>query len=176
MKSNQEIWTPVAEYEDLYIVSNMGRLARKFKSGYKLLHPSDNQRGYQKVTLSRGGVLRTFSVHRLVALHFLPNPLSLPEVNHINEDKMDNRACNLEWCDRSYNVNFGTRTEKQKTKVSRPVVQITLIGFPVAVYESGIQAERETNICSQSICACCRGKRKTAGGYRWLYEEDWGYE
>ena len=53
-----------------------------------------------------------YSVHRLVAIAFLPNPDNLPEVNHRDEDKINNSVENLEWCDGKYNVNYGTRNDR----------------------------------------------------------------
>jgi hypothetical protein len=98
--------------------------------------------------------------------------MDLPEVNHINENKLDNRAENLEWCDRAYNVNFGGRTEQQKAKVSKSVVQLSTNDEVIAVFPSGIQAAREFQISSSAITACCRGNRKTAGGFKWKYEKE----
>lgn len=165
-----EKWIPIQGFEGLYLVSNFGNVRSQRKN--RNLRIRRSTRGYGQVNLFKDGILTTHRVHRLVALHFIQNPLNLPEINHINENKLDNRAENLEWCDRSYNVNFGGRTEKQKVKVSRPVVQHSLEGDILAVFPSCIQAARELKISSSGISECCRGKRKTLGGFKWKYEKE----
>ena len=168
--STEEIWKPIQGYEDSYLVSNLGNI-RGLKRN-KILRVRKSPRGYGQVNLSKRGVMKTHRVHRLVAAHFLPNPLNLPEVNHLNENKLDNRVENLEWCTRSHNVNYGNRTKKQKAKVSIPVVQFSLNGDQIAVYPSAIQAARELKLSHSSISECCRGKRKTLGGYKWKYKQE----
>lgn len=162
-----EIWKDITKYEGLYQISNFGNI-RNFRTG-RMLKKQRNTRGYHKVNLSKDGKLQTISVHRLVANHFISNPYRLLEVNHINEDKFDNRVENLEWCTRSYNVNYGNRIEKQKVKVSKPVQQFSKRGEIISSYPSIIQAGRENNLSNSCISACCRGLRHTCGGYVWQY-------
>lgn len=168
--SADETWRPIPGFEGLYKVSNLGNVFSLHRN--KILRVRINRRGYGQVNLSKNGVLTTHRVHRLVANSFVPNPKNNREVNHINENKLDNRAENLEWCNRAYNVNYGNRTEKQKAKLSIPVVQLSLSGVQIAVFPSGIQAARELKLSSSSISACCRGKRKTIGGFKWKYEKE----
>ena len=74
----------------------------------RILNLSDNGIGYLRVQLYSNNKAKRFFVHRLVAITFIPNPDNLPEVNHIDEDKTNNRVDNLEFCDHKYNLNFGT--------------------------------------------------------------------
>lgn len=104
--ATDERWLPIKGYEELYLISNFGRVMNKATS--RVLRIRYTRGGYARVNLSKNGQIKTHRIHRLVGEHFVPNPLNLPEINHINEVKADNRAENLEWCDRSYNVNFGT--------------------------------------------------------------------
>lgn len=114
-----EEWRVVPGYEGLYEVSNTGRVRSfdryvKYSNGQihlhkgKVLSPGKNTKGYLFVILTCNRKRKTINVHRLVAIAFLPNPDNLPEVNHIDEDKTNNRVENLEWCDRNYNLNYGT--------------------------------------------------------------------
>lgn len=104
-----EVWKPIPGFED-YEISSEGRVWSKRTQ--KILSVQDNGRGYKLVKL--GSNKNRFLVHRLVCLLFInnPDPEHLTEVNHINEDKGDNRSCNLEWCDRKYNLNYGRRKSK----------------------------------------------------------------
>ena len=120
-----EEWRPIEGYEGLYEVSNTGRVRsvdryvvdslghRKFYKG-KVLIPVKSNLGYLLVSLCCNGKHKMFLVHRLTAQAFLPNPDNLPEVNHLDEDKTNNRVDNLEFCDRSYNINYGSRNIRVK--------------------------------------------------------------
>ena len=79
----------------------------------KVLSPGKDTDGYLKVCLSCNGKNKMFFVHRLVAEAFLPNPDNLPQVNHKDEDKSNNRVDNLEWCSQLYNNIYGSRMERQ---------------------------------------------------------------
>jgi hypothetical protein len=98
-----ERWMPVAEYP-LYEASSSGRVRNAHT--LHVLKPAPNSKGYLCALLYRGGKRdrRSFLVHRLVAQAFLPNPFNLPQVNHLNGQKKDNRVFNLEWCTQSHNM------------------------------------------------------------------------
>ena len=114
-----EEWRPIEGYEGLYEVSSYGRVRsldrydsrNHFRRG-RILKLSYDTVGYLIVGLHSNGKAKTYLVHRLVAQAFIPNPDNLPEVNHIDEDKMNNRVDNLEMCNREYNSNFGTRNDR----------------------------------------------------------------
>ena len=160
---NNETWLPVAGYENLYEVSSLGRV-RSLVSG-RVMRPAKNRYGYLKVNLYKNGKHKTHTVHRLVATAFLENPLNLPQVNHKNERKDDNRVENLEWCDARYNCTYGSLADRV-----REVYQYDLDGAPVACYPSVMEAERQTGVNSGAITLCANRKRKTQGGYQWRYE------
>lgn len=103
-----EIWKDVPGYEGRYQVSNIGRVKRFFwgKRSCKpeIMQPTKSK-GYLIVGLNDGSSkIKTFGVHRLVALAFIPNPESKPETNHKDLNKTNNRAENLEWATSSENV------------------------------------------------------------------------
>lgn len=104
-----EEWRPIEGYEGLYEVSNTGFVRRV--SDLMVLKFSD-LKGYCRVRLRKDGKRKMYLVHRLVAQAFIPNPLNLPQVNHIDENKKNNNIDNLEWCDQIYNNLYGTRLER----------------------------------------------------------------
>lgn len=105
----REIWLPVEGYEGLYEVSDFGRVRSLYNRTCekRILKTGRDKDGYLMVNLYKNDKQKTFKVHRLVALAFVPNMFGDDCVNHINEDKTDNRAENLMWCSRKENNNWG---------------------------------------------------------------------
>ena len=160
-----EEWRDVAGYEGLYQVSDQGRV-KSFKwNKERFLKPSMDKDGYLLVTLCAGGKRKTLKVHRLVCEAFHENPDNKPQVNHINEDKTDNRACNLEWCTCKQNVNHGSRNER----VSKPVGQYSLDGKLIKLWPSTMEAERQAGFNHGNISQVANGKYKQAYGCIWKY-------
>lgn len=125
MGNSLEIWKPVVGYEPLYEVSNLGnikslvkRIVRKNGADfYKKEHPMricDNGKGYKNLGLTKNGCTKTQFVHRIVCQAFNPNPDNLPEVNHLDGDKANNKASNLEWTTRALNNLHAHRTGLNK--------------------------------------------------------------
>ena len=164
-----EQWKAISETGGLYEVSTMGRVRRT--STQKILSQKMQGNGYLSVHLSINGKLVTRNVHRLVALAFVENPGNHTQVNHINEDKTDNRVENIEWCSPSYNCKYGHRNEKMVESRRRPVVQMDLHGNIITVFQVLNEAGRKTGISPAHICDVCNGKRNTAGGYVWKYSK-----
>ena len=176
-----EIWKDIDGYPD-YMVSNMGRVKSlernvvKGKGGLykieeKILKSIKKRDGYLQINLSKDGKQKTHLIHRLVAQAFLLNPNNLVEINHIDEDKTNNRADNLEWCSREYNCNYGTRNER----ISIPILQFSKTDEFIKKWDSAREVERELNIAHNQITACCKKRKdyKTAGGYKWGYVDDY---
>ena len=185
---NQEKWKDINGYEGLYQVSNMGRVkslerAVPSKNGSKrtirerILKSRITPNGYSQVFLFNGRRKgKLLLVHRLVCEAFHENPENKPEVNHINENKLDNRACNLEWVTRKENCNYGTRPARiAKANVknkSKSVGQYTLDGKLIKVWQSIREVERQLGFSNANISKATRDERKTAYGYVWKYIEE----
>ena len=135
----------------------------------KSLRSHDNGHGYKTVCLCIDGKPKHYYVHRLVASAFVENPNDYPEVNHIDEDRGNNRAENLEWCTSKYNKNYGRRAERFGRRRGRPVV---CLETGQVFYSSG-DAGRNMGIRREDIHACCTGYRNThsAGGYHWAFAD-----
>ena len=177
LMKNEE-WRDVVGYEGRYQVSSMGRvksLERKDCLGRtvkeRILKPVVRGKGYLKVGLCAGGKKKHFFVHRLVCQAFHDNPDNKPQVNHLNEDKKDNRACNLEWCTRRENCNHGTRNKRSAKNRSKSVGQYTLDGELVKIWPSATEAQRQVGFGQGNICQAANGKFKQVYGFTWKYVE-----
>lgn len=146
----------------------------------RFLTPSLNNNqghGYLQIQLFIEGKRVVKKIHRLVAEAFIPNPNSLPCVNHKDENVLNNHYTNLEWCDYGYNNNYGTRkarvAEKLKTTQSnmRRVRAINITTGEEKVFISVAEAARETGDINHrpNIVACLNGRQKSAYGYKWEY-------
>lgn len=175
-----EIWKPIKGYEGLYEVSNLGEVRGVYKKipyrdgfrnrqGKKL--KQNNMKGYAQVKLQNKNQRKLYLVHRLVAEAFIPNPDNLPEVNHIDGNKQNNRVDNLEWCTRKENMIHSV--EKHIRTDLKPVDMYSLNDEFICTFPSLHMASNKTGIIRNNISNCCKGKYgyKTAGGYKWKYHE-----
>lgn len=171
MKQEQEIWKDIDGYEGKYQVSNLGRVRSfRIKSEGVILAQRQNADGYYMAKICG----RSVSVHRLVAKAFVNGYREGLQVNHKNENKIDNCADNLEWVTFKENINHGTRNKRAAGNISKAisvaVCQYDADNRLVAIYTSQAEAERVTGISSRQISAVCCGHRKSTGGYKWAYK------
>ena len=182
-----EIWRDIPGYEGLYQVSNLGNVKSlnwKSTGREKNLYLKPHNKGYYQVELAKNGRKKTFVVHRLVALAFIENPNGFSCINHKDEDKHNNCVENLEWCTASYNVKYSLARKQRTTHVSRRkgcrykgtnsdkhILQIAPDGTIVKEWECPREIFCKTGMSDWSISECCRGKRKTAYGYKWQYAD-----
>ena len=168
----EEIWKDIEGYEGLYQVSNMGRV-RSLRRNIILKNKIESNR-YERVVLSTNNIPKGYSVHRLVANAFIPNPNNYPIVNHKDENRTNNCVDNLEWCTQKYNVNYGTGISKRVKSQSKKVLQFKTDGTFVKEWESTMSVQRNLGICQSHIVQVCKGKRRIAHGYIWKYKKEEG--
>lgn len=174
-----EEWKTIEDFPN-YMVSSEGRV-KNIKYN-RLLKPRFNDRGYISFVLYNNGKNHTFRVNRLVAQIFIPNPENKPYIDHINGIRDDNRVCNLRWATHKENMNNpqtklklrnnnGQKiaTEYAIVKNSKPIVQFSKNGDFIRKWDSASIAEQNGKFNANTIRDCCKGKRKTCGGYKWHY-------
>lgn len=169
-------WQDIKTHGGRYEVSRDGRV----RNNGKILRGWISTKGYAKVSICGSSL----SIHRLVALAFIPNPKGFGEINHIDGDKLNNDASNLEWCSRSHNMkhayaaglhpgvilkgtdspNYGRNGARHCQSV--PVRAMFLDGS-FKDYESQSLAERD-GFSGPKISECIRGKRLHHGGAKWM--------
>lgn len=159
-------------YEGKYAITSCGKVWSYYINNFLSQHI--DRKGYQRVMLHLNGKQKLWSVHRLVAITYIPNPNNFPEVNHKDENKLNNSINNLEWCDRKYNLNYGTARERsaERQKKTSPFNKRVLCVETGIIYFSAQEAKRQTGINNTSISKVCNGKRNVAGGYHWKYIDD----
>jgi hypothetical protein len=192
---NKEDWRPVIGFEAEYLISNHGRVWSNHS--HKVLKNKCTQ-GYHYVSLCSGGFRQERRIHRLVAEAFIPNPYGKTTVNHINENKSDNRVENLEWATTQEQNVHGTRTSRAMANTDwearsaktdyeeiarkhdyytmnrdqmKPVLQFDGHGIFIARHDGVSAAARAVNRKPCHICECAKGRRKTSAGYKWKYEQ-----
>lgn len=196
----KEEWRDIPQYEGLYQVNNQGQIrsidrivrrngeTTKNLRGFILL-PLYQKSGYMFVFLSKNGKAKRMAIHRAVALAFIPNPENKPEVNHINEDKTDNRVENLEWATIKENRNYGTRIARgianrnqtgEKNGMfgkrgslnpnSKKVLQYDLSGQFIREYDSVKMAAEMTHSNASSIARVANGYLKQTNSFIWRYK------
>ena len=186
-----EVWrTAVYDGEPYegYKVSNLGRiLSLNYRNTGKpdLMTPVEIPNGYLQICLRKNGETKTCLVHRLVAQTFLPNPENKPCINHKIEGKkgktmnmvifnidgsVDKERTTLEWVTPKENNDYGTRTERIAKAQSKRVLQLSLDGELIKVWESTAECGRN-GFDSSHVAACCNGKLPHYKGFRWEYEE-----
>jgi hypothetical protein len=150
----KEIWCDIKNYEGLYQVSNFGKIRNNKR---RIIKQQINRDGYCCVGLYYDKQRKYFTVHRLVAQAFIPNPDDRKYVIHIDHNKQNNHMSNLKWMAASTN---------------KPVYQFDRHGNFINKYKSMRQAAKQLNISDANICICANGITKTAFNCIWLFEDD----
>lgn len=152
-----------------YCVSDEGFVTNVITG--KALKSRQGTWGYHQLVLYGEKKKSTFLLHRLVAQYFCEGYEKGKVVNHINGDKDDNRACNLEWITQSENLKhaFLNGLRKQDTS-AKSVVATDMVTGKKTVYRSIYEAAKKTGFSQGNICLCCKNQRPYANGFYWQYE------
>lgn len=203
MKSEEEIWKPVVGLEKRYMISSLGRVKRlsydiEDSMGRHIHRPDKmmkirigSQTGYPQVNLWVGEKAKPFTIHRLIAEAFIPNPNNYPCVNHKDEDRANSVLENLEWCTYGYNCVYGSAREKRRESLKMfykthpdfnigikkrgntfKVLQYTLDGVLVKIWDGGIPEIKKVYGKASSAANCVLHKNLSAYGFVWRYEGD----
>ena len=203
MKSEKEIWKPVVGLESRYMISSLGRvksLAYDFiDSMGRHVHRKEkimkvkicSSTGYPQVNLWVGDKNKPFSIHRLIAIAFIPNPNNYPCVNHIDEDRSNSVLNNLEWCSYGYNNTYGSARDKRRKSLiqfykNHPELKMTVKkrgntfrvfqykknGDIVKIWDGGLPEIEKALGKAPSVASCVLHKNNSAYGFVWRYEGD----
>lgn len=190
-----EEWKDFPEFEEYYMISNLGRAKSKDRSVYLggkrncrkrvkgiVLHVNTS-RVYYAYHICKDGESYARSAHRAVAKAFVPNPTNLPIVNHKDENKLNNCFWNLEWCTDLYNVRYGSRIYRQilssrNKQNPKSVEQYDLNGNFIKCYPSTCEAARQTSLERANISSCCRHVVTSVKGFIFRFSDDkeWNIE
>lgn len=189
-----EIWKDYTyKNKTYYQVSNYGRVrsvnrTRVLFNGVeakimgKLKKPTINDKGYVVYYLCFDGKSKPEQSHRLVAYCFLNKEdfkslpgeqitdLSVLEINHKDENGLNNRVDNLEWCTHLYNINYGSRTKRAKCSASKEIEQYDKQGKFIKEWSSLAEASNELHISRGTLCSALKGDIKSCGGFQWKYK------
>lgn len=153
----KEIWK---NYNDDIIVSSYGKI--KYKN--RILKPYLHTKGYLELTINN----KKYLIHRLVASVFIENKDSLPQVNHKNGNKKDNRVDNLEWCTAKENNYHAIKNGLRNRYKGKSIKQYSLNGNFIKEFKNINEVLKELKINYNShIYKCINGIRQSAYGYIW---------
>ena len=166
-----EIWKPITGYEGYYEVSNLCRVrsvnrigTNRHKNGTKrvagvIKHTDICNMGREVVQLSKNGKNRRFPVYRLMAIAFIPNPNNLPQINHKDENPLNNSLENLEWCDSKYNCNYGTRNKRISESKFKQTIIVDEFGKETVFPSRGAVA-KFLHVCKSEVTRVIKKNRK----------------
>lgn len=189
-----EEWHDVVGYEGLYSVSNMGRVvsfSRAFRNGknkkgtcttkHRIMTPTKSKSHYGyylRLFLHKNGRRKIAYIHRLIALHYIPNPNNYTEIDHVDGDPSNNSISNLRWCNRKMNMaNTIARQRQSEVRKGRPALNrkpiVRLDAKNQATYYEFIGEVVNEGFDRGSIINCLNGKHEIYRGYRWFTLSDY---
>ena len=180
----EEEWRSIKGYSG-YEVSNLGNVRSCLNTGHKktnkwrILSPRLDNRGYLFVNLyDENHNMKSIKIHRLVAMGFIPNPNEYQQVNHKDENKLNNKDSNLEWCDAKYNVNYGSGHTRsclsRRVCNTKAILQYDLDGNLLREFYSISEASRVLDISMGSILDCLKRRTNKSREFIFRYKDNLG--
>lgn len=185
-----EIWKDIPGYEGLYQASNYGRIKsidryKYFSNGIKgnhyrmykgkILKQFFTTTGYYMVVLSKNGIETSQKVHQLIARTFIPNPDGYKQINHKDENPLNNHLDNLEWCDAKYNCNYGHHKENHResliSSIGVTIDCYDLYGNLVKTYRCGVDVEKD-GFNRRAVYNCCTKKARKTKNHVFRFKGD----
>ena len=172
---------PIENYEGLYVINRLGVVKTLKRQGTdeRILVGSVDRTGYRRVALMRNGVSKSYAVHRLVCVMFLPNPEKKRTVNHKDGNKLNNCLDNLEWATHSENHKHAYkelgRTSHMAGKAgvlhhnAKQVTRIDKVTGEISYFCTVKEAALSGNFCMGHISACCNNTRNSHRGFLWQF-------
>lgn len=177
-----EVWKVIPDTDGKLLVSNTGKIKSLLRDE-RILKTQRDRKGYHRLRVTINREKRAYKVHRLVAEAFIPNPERKPQVNHINGNKSDNSAGNLEWVTNKENCYHARDTGlwdsviagaiKENDSRKKAVIATDCRGVQ-QLFESVSAAERAFN--SRHISDVLKGKRKSVCNQTFRYAQEGGEE
>ena len=166
----KEVWKDIEGYEGRYQVSNLGRVKRVTTG--RILKSGKHTCGYLIVRLSKNGIVSNKKIHRLVAQAFIPNLDNKSQVNHIDENKTNNLASNLEWMTAKENLNYGTRTDRSSKTRSIAIIATNIKTGESTEFYGVSECARQLGLHQSNITSVLKGRLKQTSGYTFKYKEE----
>lgn len=162
------MWKDISGYKKLYRASNSGEVY-SIRSK-KLLKPGVGKNGYEIVVLCYKNKPITKYVHRIIAELFVPKIKNKKIINHLDENKCNNKSSNLQWATYRENMLYGNAIEKLSIIKSMPIEQLTLDNKVIKVWRNPRKAAKK-GFNAWHIHSCCNGRAKTHSGFKWRYKK-----
>lgn len=180
MNYSDEIWKPIKSLNNgsdhkTYYANQYGHIKiinSKFRKENIFREFNINSRGYARITTYYAGKIKAFAVHRLVAEAWISNPDNLPEVNHKDQNKINNIVSNLEWCDRKYNNSYLDVRIRAGLSNRKTILQYNIDGEFIAKYLGLVECANQTGCAKSDVCKCCKGQVFQVKGNIFIYEEN----
>lgn len=168
-----EEWKAIPNTNQKLFVSNQGRILSLLSGKPRIIKTQKDAKGYQRFRISVNGKKTTFKLHREVAKAFIPNPNNLPQVNHIDGNKSNNKADNLEWTTSKENCHHAIKNGLWENVIK----EIEKRKKPIIGYHNNESirfnciADAEKYIGSGNITSVLKGRRTHAKGWTFEYEK-----